>query len=246
MMKKYLEYIDNCKAIIDKISTEGTENIEKAANLLSDTMISGKKLYLFGTGHSHMLAEELFYRAGGLVNIQPILVEPLMLHISASESTLAERVEGYADKIFKDYGMSKGDTVVIISNSGRNGVIVDMALLCKDEGLNVIALTNLEHTYAGESRHKSGKRLCEIADIVLDNFGCVGDACVTVDGIDGKICPTSTVTGALILNSIVAQSVENCVKSGFYPEHFASSNVDGGDEFNNRLVEKYKKELKHL
>lgn len=245
-MKKYLEYIYNCKAIIEKISTDGAESIEKSAQLLSDTMMNGNRFYLFGTGHSHMLAEELFYRAGGLVNVQPILVEPLMLHISASESTLAERVEGYADKIFEDYGMSKGDTVVIISNSGRNGVIVDMALLCKEKGLNVIALTNLEHTYAGASRHKSGKRLCEIADIVIDNFGCVGDACVSVDGVEGKICPTSTVTGALILNSIVAQAVDICVKNGFSPEHFASSNVDGGDEINNKLVEKYKKELKHL
>ncbi len=245
-MKKYLEYIDNCKAIIEKIRTDGYDSIEKSADLLTETITSGKRLYLFGTGHSHMLAEELFYRAGGLVNVQPVLVEPLMLHISASESTIAERVEGYADKIFNDYGMRPGDSIIIISNSGRNGVIVDMALLCKEKGLNVIALTNLEHTYAGASRHKSGKRLCEIADIVLNNFGCVGDACISVNGVEGKICPTSTVTGALILNSIVAQAVENCVNKGFLPEHFASSNVDGGDEINNRLIEKYKKELRHL
>lgn len=245
-MEKYLEYIENCKLIIERISNEGSESIKKAADMISETIIKGKRLYLFGTGHSHMLAEELFYRAGGLVNIQPVLVEPLMLHISASESTIAERVEGYAEKIFDDYGMAKDDTIIIISNSGRNGVIVDMALLCKEQGLNVISLTNLEHTYAGASRHKSGKRLCEIADIVLDNFGCVGDACISVDGVEGKICPTSTVTGALILNAVVAQAVERCVKRGFIPEHFASSNIDGGDEINNKLVEKYKKELKHL
>ena len=245
-MKKYIEYIETANSIIKKISTEGAPSIEKSAEVFADTLINGKKIFLFGTGHSHMLSEEPFYRAGGLVNIQPILVEPLMLHISASESTNAERVEGYAEKIFADYGMSEGDTVVIISNSGRNGVIVDMALLCKEKKLNVIALTNLEHTYAGASRHKSGKRLCEIADIVLDNFGCVGDACVEVDGIEGKICPTSTVTGALILNAIVAEAVDNCAKRGFNPEHFASSNVDGGDEINNALINKYKKEIRHL
>ncbi len=245
-MKKYLEYIETTKAIIERISTDGAASIEQAAEVIAKTMTDGKRLFLFGTGHSHMLAEELFYRAGGLVNIQPILVEPLMLHISASESTLAERIEGYAEKIYGEYGMSNGDTVIIISNSGRNGVIVDMAILCKEQGLNVIALTNLEHTYAGASRHKSGKRLCEIADIVLNNFGCVGDACVTLDGVEGKICPTSTVTGALILNAIIAQAVENCVAVGYCPEHFASSNVDGGDEINNALIEKYKKEIKHL
>lgn len=245
-MKKYIEYIEATKSIIEKISTDGADLIERAADVFSQTLINGNKIFLFGTGHSHMLAEELFYRAGGLVNIQPILVEALMLHISASDSTLAERVEGYAEKIFTDYGIKKNDTIIIISNSGRNGVIIDMALLCKEKGVNIIALTNLDHTFAGASRHKSGKRLCEIADIVLNNFGCIGDACVTVDGVDGKICPTSTVTGALILNAIVAQTVDICAKQGFIPEHFASSNIDGGDEINNKLLEKYKKEIKHL
>ncbi len=245
-MNKHIEYIKQVKAIIDRIENDGAQSIEKTAELISKTLVSGNRIYLFGTGHSHMLSEELFYRAGGLVNIQPILVEPLMLHISASASTVAEREEGMAQRIFDEYKMSKDDTVIIISNSGRNGVIVDMALLCKENGLNTVALTNLEHTFSGASRHKSGKRLCEIADIVLDNFGCVGDACVEVDGVSGKICPTSTVTGALILNAAVARAVELCAEKGFYPEHFASSNVDGGDEINNALVEKYIKEIKHL
>lgn len=245
-MKTYLKYIENVKDIIEKIETKCTESIEKTAELFSSTLMNNKKIFLFGTGHSHMLSEELFYRAGGLVNVQPVLVEPLMLHISASQSTLEERVEGYAEKIFDSYGMSEGDTIIIISNSGRNGVIVDMALLCKEKGLNVVALTNLEHTYAGQSRHKSGKRLCEIADVVLDNCGCVGDACVEVEGVEGKICPTSTSIGALILNAIVAEAVDICAKNGFIPDHFASSNVDGGDEINNKLLEKYKKEIKHL
>lgn len=246
MMKKYSQYIDNVKKIIEKIENNGSKNIEKAAELFAETLMCDNRVYLFGTGHSHMLSEELFYRAGGLVNIQPVLIEPLMLHISASGSTLAEREEGIAEKIFTDYGMKKNDTIIIISNSGRNGVVIDMALLCKEKELNVIALTNIEHTYSGASRHRSGKRLCEIADIVLDNGGCTGDACVTVDGIDGKICPTSTVIGSLILNSVVAECVDICAKKGFYPDHFASSNIDGGDEINDKLVEKYKDVIKHL
>lgn len=245
-MKKYLEYIENIKKITERIATDGAESIETAAETFSNALIENKKIFIFGTGHSHMLAEELFYRAGGLVKIQPVLVESLMLHIDAYGSTEAERIEGLAEKIFDDYSMTAGDTIIIISNSGRNGVIVDMALLCKEKGLNVIALTNLEHTNSGASRHKSGKRLCEIADIVLDNFGCVGDACIEVDGIEGKICATSTVAGATILNSVVAQAVEICAKKGFCPEHFASANIDGGDEINDRLIKKYKKEIKHL
>lgn len=245
-MEKYIEYIENIKKIIEKIETDGKNSIEKSAKTVAETLINGRRLYLFGTGHSHMLSEELFYRAGGLVNIRPVLIDALMLHVSASESTVAEREEGIAERIFKEYNMSENDTIIIISNSGRNGVIVDMALLCKEKGLNIIALTNLEHTYSGQSRHKSGKRLCEIADTVLDNGGCVGDACIEVDNVAGKICATSTVCGALILNAVVAQAVSICAANGFVPEHFASSNIDGGDEINDRLVEKYKKEIRHL
>ncbi len=245
-MKKYLEYINENKRIIELIENEGAEQIEKAAAIFSDALLKGNNIFLFGTGHSHMLSEELFYRAGGLVKIQPVLEPELMLHISASGSTVAERKEGYAEILFKKYSMKANDVIVIISNSGRNGVIVDMALLSKEKGLKVIALTNLKHTYSGASRHKSGKRLCEIADVVLDNFGCVGDACIEVDGVAGKICPTSTVAGALILNAVVAETVDICAKKSFCPEHFASSNIDGGDEINNKLLDKYKKEIKHL
>ncbi len=245
-MSKYIEYIENVQNIIGKIKSEGAESIEAVAEVLKNALVNNCNIYLFGTGHSHMLAEELFYRAGGLVKIHPVLNEPLMLHESASESTVIERQEGLAESLFSEYGMKKDDVIVIISNSGRNGVVIDMALLCKKAGLTVIALTNINHTYSGESRHKSGKRLCEIADITLDNFGCVGDACLEINGVDGKLCPTSTVAGALVLNAVVAQAVELCSRSGFVPEHFASANIDGGDEINDKLVERYKKEIKHL
>lgn len=245
-MSKYIEYIENVQSIIEKIKTEGADSILKTAEVFKNALKKGKNIFLFGTGHSHMLAEELFYRAGGLVEIRPVLCEPLMLHESASESTLLERKEGLAQSLFDEYGMGEDDVIVVISNSGRNGVIVDMSLLCKDKGLTVVALTNINHTMSGASRHKSGKRLCEIADIVLDNYGCTGDACVEVAGVDGKICPTSTVVGSLLLNCIVAECVELCVADGFVPEHFASANIDGGDEINNKLLEKYKKEIKHL
>lgn len=243
---KHLEYIDNIKKIIEQIEGKCSESIEESAKIFSRTLLNERKIFLFGTGHSHMLSEELFYRAGGLLNIQPILIDGLMLHISASESTVKEREEGLAEKIFTQYKITKDDTIVIISNSGRNGVVVDMALLCKEKGLNVIALTSLEHSLAGASRHKSSKRLCEIADIVLDNCGCLGDACIEVDGVSGKICATSTVSGALILNAVVARAVEICAEKGICPQHFLSANVDGGDQVNNKLIEKYKKEIIHL
>ena len=245
-MKKYNEYINNIKNIISQIEGTCCDAIEKSAQLFAQAIINNKKIFLFGTGHSHMLAEELFYRAGGLLNIQPIFVEELMLHKSASQSTIAERREGLAQQIFEDYCIAKEDVIVIISNSGRNGVVIDMALLCKEKGVNVIALTSLAHSNAGDSRHPCGKRLWELSDVVLDNCGCHGDACIEIADVPGKICATSTVAGALLLNAIVAQAVEICAQSNFTPDHFCSANVDGGDEINNTLIEKYRREIKHL
>lgn len=245
-MKKHNEYINNIKNIIERIENECNESIEKSAELFSQALISNKKIFLFGTGHSHMLSEELFYRAGGLLNIQPILIDELMLHKDASGSTIAERKEGLAKKIFKDYSITRDDVIVIISNSGRNGAVIDMALLCKKAGTKIIALTSLEHSNSGESRHQCGKRLWELSDIVLDNCGCLGDACIEINGVQGKFCATSTVAGALILNAVVARAVELCSEKGFLPDHFCSANVDGGDHINNALIEKYKKEIKHL
>lgn len=243
---KHIEYFKNIKSILNTIEKNCSQQIEAASVLFSNAIESNKKIFLFGTGHSHMLAEELFYRAGGLLNVQPIFVEELMLHKSASESTAAERKEGLAKEIFDCYKITKDDVIVIISNSGRNGVVIDMALLCKERGISVIALTSITHSNAADSRHPCGKRLWELADIVLDNCGCHGDACIEIDGVQDKICATSTVAGAAILNAVVARAVEICSEHKFYPDHFRSANVDGGDEANSVLIEKYRKEIMHL
>ncbi len=245
-MKKYVEYIETVEKIIEREKNEGAGSIEKAAELFAGAIKNGNNIFLFGTGHSHMLSEELFYRAGGLVKIQPILETSLMLHESASKSTEIERLEGYAEILFERYKMKKDDVIVIISNSGRNGVIVDMADLCRKNGLKIIALTNMEHTLTGASRHRSGKKLYEFADVVLDNMGVYGDACISLDGLEGKISPTSTVIGAFLLNCVVTEAVEECLKDGFVPDHFSSSNIDGGDEINKKLLEKYNGEVLHL
>lgn len=243
-MSKSKEYFEKAIAILTEVSE--ISEVEKCAQLFAETLKNGKNIYLFGTGHSHMLAEEMFYRAGGLVNIRPILETSLMLHESAAKSTEIERLSGYAEIILSHYGVSEGDTIVIISNSGRNSVCVDTALMCKERGVNVVALTSVTHSMSGESRHASGKRLFEIADIVLDNHGCYGDACVNIPEIGKTVSPTSTVVGAAILNAIEAECVDILVKQGITPEVFSSSNVDGGDEINTQYVKKYNGVIKHL
>lgn len=245
-MKKHIEYLDNLARVLDDIRNKQLESVERAANAFAQALEKDNSIFLFGTGHSHMLAEELFYRAGGLVKIQPVFEEDLMLHKSASKSTEFERLEGYAEKLFKDYEMKENDVIVIISNSGRNGVCVDMAQLAKENGLTVIALTNLNHSMSMASRHPSGKKLYEFADIVLDNMGCVGDASVYFEKINRNASPTSTSSGAAILNAVVAGCIEKMLEDGFTPEVFSSSNVDGGDAVNEAYLNKYRDIIKSL
>lgn len=245
-MKKHIEYLDNLSRVLDEIREKQLDSIGKAAEAFAVALENGRNIFLFGTGHSHMLAEELFYRAGGLVKIQPVFEEDLMLHISASKSTEFERLEGYADKLFSDYSMKEKDVIVIISNSGRNGVCVDMAQLAKENGLTVIALTNLNHSKSMSSRHPSGKKLYEFADIVLDNMGCVGDASVYFPEINRNAAPTSTSAGAAMLNAVVAGCIEKMLEDGFEPEVFSSSNVDGGDTVNEAYLNKYRDIIKSL
>lgn len=232
--------------IITKIINTQMIQTEASAAAFAETLENGNNIFLFGTGHSHMLAEELFYRAGGLVNIRPVLVTALMLHESASRSTKMERLPGYAQILFDDYGMKAGDLIVIISNSGRNGVCVDLAQLAKEKGLKVIALTNLNHSKAAHSRHASGKKLYDFADIVLDNCGCVGDASIPIRQLGRNVAATSTSTGAAILNAVAAGCVEIMLADGYTPEVFSSSNVDGGDEINEAYIQKYKNSIRSL
>ncbi len=245
-MSKALDYLNNIARINERLIETQLDAIEKAARLVADTIESGGRVHAFGTGHSHMLAEEIFYRAGGIVNINPILESSLMLHESASKSTELERVSQYGKILFEHHQLKRGDVLFAFSNSGRNGAAIDLAAISRENGVHTIVITNMEHTMQGASRHPSGKKLWEFGDVVIDNCGCTGDACIDIDGFERRTSPTSTVAGAAILNAISAQAVQNIVNDGFEPEVFASSNVDGGDEINERYIKKYIKEIKSL
>lgn len=245
-MSKANEYFDNLQKILTRISTEQGGNIEAAARAVADTLENGGRIHTFGTGHSHMLAEEIFYRAGGLVNVNPILETGLMLHESASKSTALERLEGYGEILFDMHGIKETDILFLFSNSGRNGVAIDLALIAQSRGVRTVVITNMEHTMQGKSRHSSGKKLYELGTVVIDNCGCTGDASMRIEEIGRNVAPTSTAAGAAILNAIEARAVEIMVAEGFVPEVFSSSNVDGGDEINEAYVKKYIKEIKSL
>ncbi|MBW3466212.1 sugar isomerase domain-containing protein [Arthrospiribacter ruber] len=245
MKKAYQKYLDHLQTKLG-IVYEQEEKIELAAIWVSNCLQQGGYIYTSGTGHSHMFAEEIFYRAGGFARVVPILDEALMLHKDASYSTEVERREGYAAQILKDYAIGEKDIFIISSNSGRNTVSIEMAMIAKKKGAKVIVITNLKHTSSVDSRHESGKKLYEISDLYFDNGGEIGDAAVEIKGLEFKVGATSTVIGVSILQSIMVQATENLIHAGVMPEVFSSSNSDEGEEHNEALIHKYKGIIKGL
>ena len=239
------KYIAEIQRLVELVPVAQAEPMERAAELIADALCGEGYVFTFGTGHSHLLAEEIFYRAGGLARVCPILEDSLMLHRAAARSSQIERASGIAKPLLEDVDAVRyGGVMFLFSNSGCNTVAVDMALEAKVKGLSTVCITNLTHAAKSTSRHPQGKKLCEVCDVVIDNMGCYGDAAIEVDGkMTGA---TSTVIGAMILQAIVCRAIELTAQRGGIPEVFHSANTAGGDEANEDYIRKYKPYVKSL
>lgn len=236
------KYISKIKELIDVIEQEEKENMEKATEIIVQAILNKKAIFSFGASHAGILTEELYYRAGGLVVINPIFARNLMLDTSPITMTSEmERLEGYGTNVANKTNISEGDVVIVHSVSGRNPVSIEMAIESKKKGAKVICITNLSYSKDVSSRHSSGKNLYQVSDIVIDNHGEKGDACVEISGLNQKVSPTSTVAAVTIMNSIIAQATEDLISNGMdKPPIFYSANIDGGDELNKNIFEEYK------
>ncbi len=238
---KYREYYDVIKAQLEEQFEQEGENILQAAEYCAASVSCGRVIHVFGCGHSQMFAMEVFYRAGGLVPVNALLIPHLALFPKAKLSTLQERIEGFTGNYLELEDVDPRDTMIIVSISGRNAGVVDMALEAKKIGMKVVALVSKQFAGSTTSRHSSGKNLMELADVVIDIKCVSGDAALEMEGLEPKFCGTSTVLGMAVMESIIAQTVENCVKAGFIPPIYVSSNLDKGDAINDEHIRNYKK-----
>ncbi|WP_434399809.1 SIS domain-containing protein [Planococcus sp. 11815] len=243
MLSDYFKRVQERLELVEK--QEGPAMLA-AAEKVSDAIQAGGIVQLFGCGHSHILTEEVFYRAGGLVPVKPIFVEPLMLHEGAVQSSQLERKNDYAAGFLQEQDFRTGDVVFVISTSGRNPVPVDVALAAREKGAFVIGITSLEYSGGQSSRHKSGKYLFDSVDLVIDNHSVSGDAILSYEHVEVPFGPTSTVVGATMLNAIFAEAIKSMANSGFAPPIFLSGNIDGADAHNARLIEKYQERISLL
>ncbi|HEY8345999.1 MAG TPA: SIS domain-containing protein [Symbiobacteriaceae bacterium] len=228
---------------VERVRRTQAEPIRRAAAIFAASLRAGGVVHVFGTGHSFAFGLELCHRAGGLVPMD--LVSTFDLTARAGEpyrgleDSSLERDPSVAHRILATHRLEPVDSFLIVSNSGRNGAIVEMALEVKKRNLPLVAVTSMEHTSRVTSRHPSGKRLFELADVVIDNCAPYGDAILEDSRLDGKVCAVSSATGVFIAQALTAEVVRLLLEAGEVPPIFLSANVDGSDERNQALVERY-------
>ncbi|MBL1081920.1 SIS domain-containing protein [Streptomyces actinomycinicus] len=234
-------FFDAAIGLLQRVRDEEAAAITAAGTLLADTVAAGGRLFAFGAGHSSLAAQDVVYRAGGLA-LMNLLAVPGVVGVDVTPATLGsalERVDGLAGAVLDTSPARAGDALVIISLSGRNALPVEMALNARALGLKVIGVTSV--AYAGEtkSRHASGTFLKDHCDIVLDSKIAVGDAELTLDTIPAPFAPASTVVTAALMQAVMATAAAALADRGIEPPLLRSGNVDGGHEWNGRVMAEY-------
>ncbi len=238
-------YLVIVRRILERIEEEEGANIEKGASILAQTIENAGLVHVFGTGHSHIFAEEAFFRAGGLACVNPMLEPSLMLHAGAMKSSVLENCNGIAGAVLDHFDPHPSDALLLFSNSGVNAVPVEVAILAKKRGIPVIAVGSRK--YIEYLKETTGKQsIMEHCDVFIDNKGEIGDASVEISELGSKVGPTSTVAGIVIMHLLFIGAVSKLIGKNFYPPIFVSGNFPGGKEKNRKLVQQYRSLVKML
>ncbi|MEV0611503.1 SIS domain-containing protein [Polymorphospora rubra] len=234
-------YLSVVRSTIDRVSAGQREAVEGAADLIAAALAADGVVHAFGTGHSEALAMEIAGRAGGLVPTNRVALRDVVIHGGESPSVLGptlERDPAVAHRLLDLLPVSPADVFVVASNSGVNGAIVEFARLVKERGHGLIAITSREHSAGVESRHPSGRKLADLADVVLDNGAPYGDATLELPN-GGAVGAVSSITAALLAQQIVVEVVRRLIDAGQTPPVYLSANIPAGDAHNEELERRY-------
>lgn len=238
------EYLERVSALLQTARREAEGPLSLAGALLAERFAADGVLYVFGSGHSHMFAEEAFYRAGGTVRVCPVLKPDYMLHVSAERSTGLEREHGHAPRVLEGYALApERDVMLVVSNSGANPLPVEVAAEAKRRGLPVVAITSVAYA---ESSAAPGPRLHQVADVVVDNQCPPGDALVSLGPRHPRVGPGSTAIGVTLLNALLVEALSRQVADGREPDVFLSAGMPGAAGHNARLAERFRHRVPHL
>ena len=226
------DYLQQCSRITAVVLKQ-EETIQRAAQWFSKTILSGRMVHVFGSGHSRIMVEEMWPRYGSFPGFNPIVELSLTFHnlvVGANgqrQAMFLENIPGLAERILRNFDLSKQDSALIVSSSGCNIVPIEMAELFKKEGIPVVAILTQQHSEKSKSKRADGKKLGDFADIILDTGAPVGDAMVYVDGLDTPVSPGSTVGGAMIINCIKAETAKLLTAGGQPPKVLSGAAVVG-------------------
>ena len=235
-------YYEKTVAILEQIRTTQTASIVAAAKIAKRTIVEDGIIYIFGCGHSHLVALDNFYRAGGLCNVCPILDADLMLHDGAAKSSKMEKMSGIAEGVLERYCLSEKDCLFVVSTSGKNAVPVEMAQTAQKRGIPTVAVVSGAYfTDPGEL-----PKLYRCADVYIDNCVPHGDAVMELPGWDTPMGSVSTVASVFIMQSVLLEAAAAATADGAKPPIYKSGNVAGGADFNQALIRRYMPKIKHL
>lgn len=237
------EYLEKINLLISKLTSSQKEQLIKASKLVAEVIKKDKIVHTIGTGHSQMVAMEMFGRASNIANVNTIMDDLVLLASGARKSSEIEQISGLAAILWNKYSFEKSDLIIIISNSGRNAIPIEMALKAKEEGLKVIAITSLEQSKKYDSRHSSGKKLYQLADLVIDNCVPSGDGVLKID--NKLIGPASSILGLIIVNIISTEAIKISAKDGVDFHVFQSQNIDASNK-NKEIYQKFESRVKHF
>lgn len=228
-------YLEKCNAIIEKIKAQQPQ-IKQAAEWFAQSILAGRVVHTFGSGHSRIMVEEMWPRYGSFPGFNPIVELSLTYHnnvVGANgqrQAMFLENVPGLAERILRNFDLDKTDSALIISSSGCNIVPIEMAELFQQKGIKVVAVITKEHSDKTKSKREDGKKLGDFADIILDTGAPVGDAMVYVPGLDTPVSPGSTVGGTMIINCIKAEVAALLTASGHPPKVLSAAAVVGNEK----------------